>query len=702
MTEHRAHLELNEDVQKIKSAFLHFDRDNDATISTVELSAMLEYLGLPAADQDVGKLCEEVDKDCNGQISCDELEIWAIKQGGMKSIFKRLRQKMESSSGSDPDETQRLSLMETGITPESLSFWSPTFAESERLAIVELKSEQRHAVAHTRTISQYYHRQAWTRLLAKAKALGFKDKDVFATLDYIREQAPLIIHLQLDKQIGDEQLIDKLHKDTHYRNQFETGVSGGYLGTHVRAIWEHDLFGDAYDKAQGGDRPKYGVLNNTNDPLGCATCRQYGDSYLLLKDVRLRTTFSAEDSANLKAEELACCDYYAHVLNEYSDKELGITLLVGSGKVESAPSHDIRAYKEAQFHGMVLLKKHILKLVAHERLKKDDAFKAKVEACCKEHNFQLCWMDELQDELKRKNYKRARILAVGDLVVAKFPKYRGKKDDPWFAGTVTAIDTEAMRCSIQYEDGDKSADVQETEVLFAPSRDPQWGKGCMRANDLAPRETSPVVFKAHVLAVGDLVVAKFVRRRYDKTWYAGTVTKIDMDKMRCSIKYSDLPDTADPLDDVKEDEVLYAPSRDPQWGKDKLRGVELVPHGAAPVVYQVSGGESKTTEAPITPTPMGGGKCERGLHDMVRWSDTVPSAYRSYICNGCRELKSGNRWFCPDCKCDYCFTCRPVTRAPTGKRAAEPQTEPPQKQAKTGLSKDEAAADDSDSDNLYQ
>merc|ERR1719482_2328172 len=45
----------------------------------------------------------------------------------------------------------------------------------------------------------------------------------------------------------------------------------------------------------------------------------------------LRATFSPEDSANLKAERLACLDYYAHVLNEYSDKELVETLKVASG-----------------------------------------------------------------------------------------------------------------------------------------------------------------------------------------------------------------------------------------------------------------------------------------------------------------------------------------------------------------------------------
>ena len=49
-------------------------------------------------------------------------------------------------------------------------------------------------------------------------------------------------------------------------------------------------------------------------PEGVVKCKQYGDSYLVLKDCRLRCTFSPEDSANLKADRLAVLDFYGHVL----------------------------------------------------------------------------------------------------------------------------------------------------------------------------------------------------------------------------------------------------------------------------------------------------------------------------------------------------------------------------------------------------
>merc|ERR1719480_475776 len=154
--------------------------------------------------------------------------------------------------------------------------------------------------------------------------MGFKETDLWNTLAWIREMAPIIVHINLSK------MMKFMETDTHYRNQFETMTSGGLLKPAVRQRWERDLFGGWYDAAVGFDRPKYGVLNAMNDHRGVVKCKQYGDSYLILKGVRLRCTFSPEDSANLKADRLAVLDFYAHVLNEYSANELRETLRVAN------------------------------------------------------------------------------------------------------------------------------------------------------------------------------------------------------------------------------------------------------------------------------------------------------------------------------------------------------------------------------------
>ena len=52
------------------------------------------------------------------------------------------------------------------------------------------------------------------------------------TLQWVRSAAPIIIHINLDK------VLQFLVKDTHYRNQFETGTSGGSTDLKARSSWE--------------------------------------------------------------------------------------------------------------------------------------------------------------------------------------------------------------------------------------------------------------------------------------------------------------------------------------------------------------------------------------------------------------------------------------------------------------------------------
>eukprot|EP00438_Fugacium_kawagutii_P003939 Skav230539 [mRNA] locus=scaffold1183:357481:369946:- [translate_table: standard] len=120
-----------------------------------------------------------------------------------------------------------------------------------------------------------------------------------------------------------------LESDEYYRrhdeSQFETKTSNGALddGNNIRIGWEEDLFGDAYHDATAFERCKYGALNVTNDYEGCKSANHYGDSYLILKDVRLRCSFAATDSGGIEGaaeaatrregrSRLAVLDKYAH------------------------------------------------------------------------------------------------------------------------------------------------------------------------------------------------------------------------------------------------------------------------------------------------------------------------------------------------------------------------------------------------------
>mmetsp|Transcript_108459 Transcript_108459/g.203595 ORF Transcript_108459/g.203595 Transcript_108459/m.203595 type:complete len:257 (-) Transcript_108459:64-834(-) len=78
------------------------------------------------------------------------------------------------------------------------------------------------------------------------------------------------------------------------------------------------------------------------------------------------------------------------------------------------------------------------------------------------------------------------VLQTDDKVVAKYPPYKGAGDDPWFAGTISSLDKAKATAGVAYEDGSNSNSVEETDIRYAPDRDPEWGQGSMRGNNVLP------------------------------------------------------------------------------------------------------------------------------------------------------------------------------------------------------------------------
>lgn len=261
-------------------------------------------------------------------------------------------------------------------------------SEAELAELQALKPCQVAALLHIRRQCIRLHRRALPILRARAGLLGFSWADVQRTLAYIREQAPVIIHVNL------ERFGVQLAADTHYRNLLEIAcVDDRDFHSQSRKDWEDDLFGAAYQGAEAFDRCKYGVLNTTNDPQGVRCCAPvYGSSYLLLRGVRQRTTLSAEDSAGLQSSELATLDNYAHVLARYTDDELLATLEVGTQRQIGASSWTIRAYKEAQIHGEIRLKDHVEMIMAHPSSHESNS--GTLERLAAHCNAPLVWMED--------------------------------------------------------------------------------------------------------------------------------------------------------------------------------------------------------------------------------------------------------------------------------------------------------------------
>ena len=241
--------------------------------------------------------------------------------------------------------------------------FSPNLSEID-WASAALTREQRDAMDYVVKKAKTLSDQADSSLFQRIGKLGFNKDDLDKTLEWIKMDSPIIIHVFLDK------LLPILINETHYKNQFETGTSHGSRDLKARKTWENNIFNNIYDKAEGRDRVKYGVLNIVGDIRGVKNCKQYGDSFFILRKVRLRTSFASADSS-LASVKIASCEHYKHVLNEYMDNELTAVIQVATKKKPFANSDVINNYKEVQIHGPIVLGEHIECVFYHERHRND-------------------------------------------------------------------------------------------------------------------------------------------------------------------------------------------------------------------------------------------------------------------------------------------------------------------------------------------
>ena len=224
---------------------------------------------------------------------------------------------------------------------------------------------QLEAMHYVDSIARGLHHAALPGLMDRVVNLGVTKEDLDICLSYIRDEAPIVIHLK-------EATIAKLCKDPGhlYRSQFETRTSGGTLDHDMRQQWEDTMFGNAYSGARDIDHPKYGCLNITGDIFGVHGARVYGEFYLTLgPGVRSRTSFSNQDTGcNAGRGHLATNDWYAHVLSEYSDNELRTVLRVGcESRLRGAPSTAFSQYKECQIHGRLSIETDVIALAVPGR-----------------------------------------------------------------------------------------------------------------------------------------------------------------------------------------------------------------------------------------------------------------------------------------------------------------------------------------------
>eukprot|EP00411_Alexandrium_monilatum_P025387 CAMPEP_0175336310 /NCGR_PEP_ID=MMETSP0095-20121207/3746_1 /TAXON_ID=311494 /ORGANISM="Alexandrium monilatum, Strain CCMP3105" /LENGTH=578 /DNA_ID=CAMNT_0016633663 /DNA_START=1 /DNA_END=1737 /DNA_ORIENTATION=+ len=331
------------------------------------------------------------------------------------NVFKRPAEKGSPGDAAEQDDVQEVprewiaedldlvqSLSQIGILDDAQHYWTILLPASEQYVVKDLVQIQREAIFGVRRQATVSHNQAVLNLLQRGSSIGVGSTELWSVLTWVRDLAPVIVHVDLDA------VCEFLEQDTHYRNQFETSTSKGLLCPQKREEWERKLFGGVYDEAAPFERPKYGVLDVMNDNRGVLCARDYGDSYFMLKNARLRCTFSPVDSGGICGDRLAVLDQYAHVLMEFSDDELREVCRVATAKegsqdrIGDSTKLDGFNYKEAQIHGELDLAKHVKRLVVHPRHLVDGVDEGRIRKLCAKHGWEFIWM---HDERKRRIYE---------------------------------------------------------------------------------------------------------------------------------------------------------------------------------------------------------------------------------------------------------------------------------------------------------
>lgn len=100
-------------------------------------------------------------------------------------------------------------------------------------------------------------RRVQTAIDSTAQALGVTSQQAKEALE--RGIQRIVDECDMVMRIRGSNL-EKVLREGYFKNQFETGTSGGALGTGMRRLLEHEKFGVPKDGISDGDRPIYGML----------------------------------------------------------------------------------------------------------------------------------------------------------------------------------------------------------------------------------------------------------------------------------------------------------------------------------------------------------------------------------------------------------------------------------------------------------
>jgi Protein of unknown function (DUF3626) len=174
--------------------------------------------------------------------------------------------------------------------------------------LARLSAAQRAALRHVEAVARLGEVTARARVADLLQRAGCAGDTYGVAMDCVRLHARVVVHFHPDR-FGRKPttVAEALLEEGVYRNQFETGLSGGSVSAFPggeRDSWENTLFGGAYHAAEvtASERPKYGALELVRHPDG--PIPRFGSCYLVLRPgASMRTSFTFMGSEDPRAAE---------------------------------------------------------------------------------------------------------------------------------------------------------------------------------------------------------------------------------------------------------------------------------------------------------------------------------------------------------------------------------------------------------------
>lgn len=235
---------------------------------------------------------------------------------------------------------------------------------NDPFGLKELTTIQVKALTYCKKKSKVFSSNVYGNLLIRFINKGLSGNELKITLNYIKNIAPITINFNM------EVLGKALSEDNRYKSSFEVHNTKVLVG---RQQWEDKLFNRIYDQeTEPFERVKYGALNILNNPNGLEVCKNYGDSFIVLKNhVKQRATFTLGDSSKMEIH-LCMGDNFCNILLYLDDnKQLDDVIEVATGKQKFC--NYLGEYIECQIHGNVLFNRDIEKLCINNRHKTDSS-----------------------------------------------------------------------------------------------------------------------------------------------------------------------------------------------------------------------------------------------------------------------------------------------------------------------------------------